>query len=55
MAEFVKRNYGFAGKEFVDVIKDLGVTRIKEIQQGFMELLADDEKMQKQSLSRLSS
>ena len=51
MAEFVKRNYGFAGKEFVDVIKDLGVTRIKEIQQGFMELLADDEKMQKQSLS----
>ena len=31
--------------------KDLGVTRIKEIQQGFMELLADDEKMQKQSLS----
>ena len=51
VAEFVKRNYGFAGKEFVDVIKDLGVTRIKEIQQGFMELLADDEKMQKQSLS----
>ena len=35
----------------MDVIKDLGVTRIKEIQQGFMELLADDEKMQKQSLS----
>ena len=51
VAEFVKRNYGFSGKEFVDVIKDLGVTRIKEIQQGFMELLADDEKMQKQSLS----
>lgn len=50
-AELVKRNYGHAGQEFVDVIKDIGVERIREIQQDFLRQLADDEKMQKQSLS----
>ncbi|WP_186424136.1 DUF927 domain-containing protein [Lacrimispora celerecrescens] len=50
-AELVKRNYGHAGKEFVEVIKELGIETIREIQQEFAERLADDEKMQKQSLS----
>lgn len=50
-AELVKRNYGHAGREFVEVIKELGIERIKEIQQEFARQLADDEKMQKQSLS----
>lgn len=50
-AELVKRNYGHAGREFVEVIKELGIERIKEIQQEFANKLADDEKMQKQSLS----
>ena len=50
-AELVKRNYGHAGQEFVDVVKDIGVEQIREIQQGFLRQLADDEKMQKQSLS----
>nr|WP_288824102.1 DUF927 domain-containing protein [uncultured Clostridium sp.] len=50
-AELVKRNYGHAGREFVEVIKELGTEKIKEIQQEFARKLADDEKMQKQSLS----
>lgn len=50
-AELIKKNYGYAGKEFVDVIKDIGVDAIKSIQKKFMQHLSDDEKMQKQSLS----
>lgn len=50
-AELVKRNYGHAGREFVEVIKELGIEKIREIQQEFAKRLADDEKMQKQSLS----
>lgn len=50
-AELVKRNYGHAGREFVEVIKELGIENIREIQQEFARQLADDEKMQKQSLS----
>lgn len=50
-AELVKRNYGHAGREFVEVIKELGIEKIREIQQEFASQLADDEKMQKQSLS----
>lgn len=50
-AEFIKHNYGHAGHEFVELIKDLGVDVIREIQQDFLRQLADDEKMQKQSLS----
>ena len=50
-AELVKRNYGHAGKEFIEVIKELGTEKIREIQREFARQLADDEKMQKQSLS----
>lgn len=50
-AELVKYNYGHAGREFVDVLKDLGWEKVREIQRGFLLLLADDDKMQKQSLS----
>mgnify|MGYP000174534151 FL=1 len=50
-AELVKRSYGHAGREFVELVKDLGVDAIREIQQDFLRQLADDEKMQKQSLS----
>ena len=35
----------------MDLIKDLGIPKIREIQKMFLEELADDEKMQKQSLS----
>ena len=50
-AELVKQNYGHAGREFIEVVKDLGVDAVRKIQQAFLEKLADDEKMQKQSLS----
>lgn len=50
-AELVKRTYGHAGREFVELVKDLGIDAIREIQQDFLFQLADDEKMQKQSLS----
>ncbi len=50
-AELVKQNYGHAGREFVEVIKELGIEKIREIQQEFAKRLVDDEKMQKQSLS----
>lgn len=50
-AELLKRNYGFAGKEFVQAIKEMGIDKIREIQQEIQAELADDEKMQKQSIS----
>ncbi|WP_124065723.1 DUF927 domain-containing protein [Clostridium sp. E02] len=49
--EIIKGNYGFAGREFIDAIKEIGWEKIKKIQKDFMQQLADDEKMQKQSLS----
>lgn len=50
-AELVKHHYGHAGREFVELIKALGVEPIKKIQKEILKQLADDEKMQKQSLS----
>lgn len=49
--ELLKRNYGFAGKDFVKVIREIGFDRISEIQSGFLKELMSDEKMQKQSTS----
>ena len=46
--EVVKKNYGFAGKRFVEVIKELGVDAIKKMQRQFKFDLSSDEKMQKQ-------
>lgn len=50
-AELLKRNYGFGGRDFVKVIRELGIDAIREIQQEIATELQDDEKMQKQSLS----
>ena len=50
-AELLKKNYGFAGHDFIRVIKEIGPERISEMQQGLLLQLQDDEKMQKQSLS----
>lgn len=49
--EVIKGNYGHAGREFVEVVKDLGIPKIKKLQQEILQELSDDEKMQKQSLS----
>ena len=50
-ADLVKRNYGFAGKQFVEIVKELGDDVIRGIQNEFRASLFDDEKMQKQSMS----
>ena len=50
-ADTLKQNYGFAGKDFVEVIKAMGADAVKEIQKDFQQQLFDDEKMQKQSIS----
>lgn len=50
-ADTLKQNYGFAGKDFVEVIKAMGEDQVREIQKGFQQQLFDDEKMQKQSIS----
>lgn len=50
-ADTLKQNYGFAGKDFVEVIKAMGAEQVREIQRDFQQQLFDDEKMQKQSIS----
>ncbi len=50
-ADTLKQNYGFAGKDFVEIIKAMGADRVREIQKDFQQKLFDDEKMQKQSIS----
>lgn len=50
-AETVKKNYGHAGKAFVEIIKELGEDEIRSIQKEFQKQLLDTDKMQKQSIS----
>ena len=50
-ADTLKQNYGFAGKDFVEVVKAMGADEVREIQKDFQQQLFDDEKMQKQSIS----
>ena len=50
-ADILKKHYGFAGKEFVEAVKELGPDAIREIQAGYQAQLRDDEKMEKQSIS----
>lgn len=50
-ASVVKNNYGYAGRDFIKILKEIGVEGIIEIQKGFLDKLDNDEKMQKQSLS----
>lgn len=50
-ASMVKNNYGYAGRDFIKILKEIGVEGLMEIQKGFLDELDNDEKMQKQSLS----
>ena len=50
-ADIVKKNYGHAGHDFVEIVKRIGIDSIRDIQEEILEELQDDEKMQKQSLS----
>lgn len=49
--DILKKNFGFAGKRFVEVIKKIGVEEICDIQREFQERLYNDEIMQKQSIA----
>ena len=49
--EVTKFNYGFAGKDFVELIGKLGIDVIREIQKDFLKKLSIDDEIQKQSLS----
>lgn len=50
-AELIKKNYGFAGREFVDAIKQIGFNEVERLQKEIQHEIHDDEKMQKQSIS----
>lgn len=50
-ANILKRNYGFAGKDFVEVVKKLGVANIRLAQQEIQKQLFSDDKMQKQAIA----
>ena len=50
-AEMVKRNYGFAGYDFIQVIKSIGRDEVCRIQKEFQDRLFNTDKMEKQSLS----
>lgn len=41
VVEILKKNFGFAGRDFVDAIKQLGFSRVKEIQQEFLQRIKD--------------
>jgi len=56
VVDIVKNNYGFAGKEFIGVIEDIGPEAIKEMQHDFLKQILDRakelgvEKEEKQTL-----
>jgi hypothetical protein len=50
-AAILKKNYGFAGKRFIEIIKEIGIEEIKGIFQSYCSQLFAADKMQKQSMS----
>ena len=50
-ADVVKKNYGLAGKRFVEAVQKLGKEEIHRIQKDFQKKIHDDEAMQKQSIA----
>ncbi len=50
-AELIKDNYGYAGKEFVQIASEIGDEKLKQMQREIQKELADDTKTQKQSIS----
>lgn len=47
----LKRNFGFAGRRFIEIIKAMPIEELKNIQKSFQDQLFDIDKMQKQSIS----
>ena len=50
-ASILKQNYGFAGKQFVEIINEIGIDSVREIYTDFCSKLFDSDKMQKQAMS----
>lgn len=50
-ADIVKKNYGYAGKAFIAIIKKMGIEKIRAVQEVFKQELQSNDKMEKQALS----
>lgn len=46
VVETIKQNYGFLGKEFVEVLKNGGLERVKEFQKDFLQQINNEAKKQ---------
>ena len=51
ICEVIDKNYGFAGREFIEILKTLGNEKIKEIYKRNLEQVNALERMNKQSMS----
>ena len=51
LCEIIDRNYGFAGREFIDIIRSLGTDKIREIFNRQLDRVRSLDKMDKQSAS----
>lgn len=49
--DILKANYGFAGRRFVEVVKEMGVDSIKQMYDEICDKLFQQDKMQKQTMS----
>lgn len=49
--DIINRNYGFAGRDFVRIVKAMGFDAVKKIQREFQDRLYDDSKTQKQAMA----
>lgn len=49
--DILKANYGFAGKKFVDAVREIGSAEIKEMYNSICQELFQQDKMQKQAMS----
>lgn len=45
VVEILKENYGFCGKEFVELLKELGVDKVREIQKDFSSKIVECAKL----------
>lgn len=44
VVEIIKKNYGFAGEEFIELVKEIGFDEISKIQKGFQQRIQDKAK-----------
>lgn len=49
--EIFKKNYGYAGKQFVKIVKQMGADEVREIQREIQREIYEEDKMQKQSIA----